>query len=228
MDFALATLALMACFPVMLAVAAAVRMGSRGPVLFRQMRMGRHGKEFVLLKFRSMRSSEVSGPCVTVDGDPRITRVGAFLRRFKLDELPQFWNVVKGDLSLVGPRPKLAHLEPLHMSYRPGITGSATLVFRCEESLLAEVPESDLDAFYHAFIKPKKAQMDEEYMENATLLSDLQILFQTATSWTREPHHPVLEQIAREASLNCRESEEVCQATHRKSGESAIGPNAGA
>jgi len=185
----------------MLLVALAVRIDSPGPILFCQKRTGRHRKEFVLLKLRSMYSSAAPGACVTVDGDARITRVGSFLRRFKLDELPQFWNVVKGDLSLVGPRPKLAQLEPLAMPYRPGITGSATLVFRCEESLLVHVPEESLDAFYHAHIMPSKAQMDREYMENATLLSDLGILLKTATSWMEEPHHSVLARIAREAML---------------------------
>ena len=152
MDFAVAAFALLMCLPLMLIVAIAIRVDSRGPILFRQKRMGRGGKEFVLLTFRSMYASSVMGKCITVTGDLRITRVGAFLRCFKFDELPQLWNVVKGDLSLVGPRPKLAHLEPLHMPFRPGITGEATLVFRREESLLANIPEESLVAFYHSFV----------------------------------------------------------------------------
>jgi lipopolysaccharide/colanic/teichoic acid biosynthesis glycosyltransferase len=215
MDLTVAALALLVCLPVMLAVAIAIRLDSRGPTLFRQKRMGRDGKEFVLLKFRSMYASSVPGKCVTVNGDLRITRVGVFLRCFKLDELPQLWNVVKGDLSLVGPRPKLAHLEPLLMPFRPGITGAATLVFRREESLLASVPEDNLVAFYHTFVKPSKAQMDQDYMQGATLLSDLRILFETATGWMNKSDHPVLDDIKWEASRICQKSARF--APHRNS-----------
>jgi lipopolysaccharide/colanic/teichoic acid biosynthesis glycosyltransferase len=200
-DCVMASIALLVGLPLMLIVALAVRVDSRGPILFRQRRMGRNGKEFVLLKFRSMSLSAPLGSRITVAGDVRVTRVGRILRRLKLDEFPQFWNVLKGDMGLVGPRPKLAHHEGLLMSYRPGITGFATLVFRREESLLASVPAADLDDFYHDFIKPSKARLDEVYMENATLSSDLRILLKTAISWMRPPDHPVLDRLEREACL---------------------------
>jgi lipopolysaccharide/colanic/teichoic acid biosynthesis glycosyltransferase len=199
-DFIFALLALLVTLPVILVVALAVRVSSRGPVLFRQRRLGRSGREFVLLKFRSMEVSASTGAFLTVAGDARVTQVGSILRRWKLDELPQFWNVMKGDMGLVGPRPKLKHLEGLIMPYRPGITGCATLVFRHEEELLANIPAANLNDFYHAYIKPGKVRLDEEYMRNATMLSDLSILFRTAAGvWTHPPKHPLLEQLERKA-----------------------------
>jgi lipopolysaccharide/colanic/teichoic acid biosynthesis glycosyltransferase len=142
--------------------------------------MGRNGQEFELYKFRSMRcGSHGCGPSHTVLNDHRITRLGAQLRRFKLDELPQFWNVLKGDMSLVGPRPKLPDHEPLRMPYRPGLTGRATLAFRHEERMLLEVPSHEIDLFYEIVVKQIKAQLDVQYMERATFLSDLNVLART-------------------------------------------------
>ena len=168
--------------PFLLVVALLVRLTSHGPVLFRQRRMGRNGLEFTLYKFRSMRVANAAGPHVTVIGDVRITPFGALLRRYKLDELPQFWNVLRGDMSLVGPRPKLPHHEGLCLPCRPGITGAATLAFRREEELLASIPGHELDSFYEELIKPRKARIDREYIRNATLLTDLQLLWKTVTS----------------------------------------------
>lgn len=181
-DIAVALAALIAFAPLMLVAGALVRFGSRGPVFFRQKRMGRFGKEFTLYKFRSMTPAQGAGCCITVAGDARITPVGAFLRRYKLDELPQFWNVLKGDMGLVGPRPKLPHHEALHMACRPGITGVATLAFHKEEEFLSTIPEEELDAFYEVFVKPTKANMDQEYMRTATFSTDLSILWRTASS----------------------------------------------
>jgi lipopolysaccharide/colanic/teichoic acid biosynthesis glycosyltransferase len=161
-----------------------VRVGSTGPIFFRQRRMGRNGREFTLYKFRSMSicGDNSNGSCITVTGDTRITPVGTLLRRYKLDELPQFWNVLRGDMCLVGPRPKLPHHEALHMASRPGITGAATLAFRNEEDFLSEIPEDQLEVFYEMFVKPTKARLDLEYMRTATLAADLAILWRTATS----------------------------------------------
>jgi len=160
-----------------------VRLSSPGPALFSQHRMGRNGKEFILYKFRSMRiRGSVHAPSHTVQDDDRITRVGGFLRRYKLDELPQFWNVVKGDMSLVGTRPKLSHHEALHMPYRPGLTGKATLAFRNEEQMLLKVPRHTVDHFYQTVVKPIKAELDSAYMERATLASDLRLVWRTFTS----------------------------------------------
>lgn len=177
-----ASLALITFMPIMAIAAILVRWGSPGPVFFRQRRMGRNGKEFTLYKFRSMCPKKGSNSSITVSGDVRITPVGVLLRRYKLDELPQFWNVLRGDMSLVGPRPKLPHHEALRMACRPGITGVATLAFRKEEEFLSEIPEDQLEAFYETFVKPAKAQLDLEYMRTATLASDLKVLWRTATA----------------------------------------------
>jgi lipopolysaccharide/colanic/teichoic acid biosynthesis glycosyltransferase len=182
LEIVVASLALMALLPVMLCAAIFVRLGSAGPVFFRQRRMGRNGREFILYKFRSMCPKKGSNSSITVSGDVRITPVGALLRRYKLDELPQFWNVLRGDMSLVGPRPKLPHHEALHMACRPGITGVATLAFRKEEEFLSEIPEDQLETFYEMFVKPAKAQLDLEYMRTATLTSDLKVLWRTASA----------------------------------------------
>lgn len=183
LEFIIALLALTILLPLMLLAAALVRFGSEGPVFFRQRRMGRNGREFTLYKFRSMRvDSGEPGSCITVVGDARITPVGAFLRRYKLDEIPQFWNVLRGDMGLVGPRPKLPHHEALHMEGRPGITGVATLAFRREEELLSRIPERELDSYYEAWVKPAKARMDLEYIRTATFSSDIRILWRTLTS----------------------------------------------
>jgi lipopolysaccharide/colanic/teichoic acid biosynthesis glycosyltransferase len=182
LEILLASLALIGFLPLMACTAILVRLGSQGPILFRQKRMGRNGKEFTLCKFRSMCPKKGSNSSITVTGDVRITPVGALLRRYKLDELPQFWNVLRGDMSLVGPRPKLPHHEALHMTCRPGITGVATLAFRKEEEFLSEIPEDQLETFYEMFVKPAKAQLDLEYMRTATLASDLKVLWRTASA----------------------------------------------
>lgn len=174
--------ALVFFLPLMAVAAILVRLSSPGPVFFRQKRMGRDGREFTLYKFRSMRPESGCGSCITVIGDSRITPIGAFLRRYKLDELPQFWNVLRGDMSLVGPRPKLPHHEGLHLACRPGITGVATLAFRREEEFLSGIPAQELEAFYELFVKPAKATLDLEYIRSATLASDTAILWRTASS----------------------------------------------
>lgn len=181
-DFALAAIGLALASPMMALTALLVRATSTGPALFRQDRAGRGRAPFTLYKFRSMRVEPQPGSPLTVDGDPRVTPLGAFLRRYKLDELPQLWNVLRGDLSLVGPRPKLPHLEALELPYRPGLTGMATLAFRNEELILSELQECHVDAFYASCIKPRKAQLDRQYMRRATLWSDLALLWRTASS----------------------------------------------
>jgi lipopolysaccharide/colanic/teichoic acid biosynthesis glycosyltransferase len=186
-----AAAALLALLPVLVICWALVRLSSPGPALFRQYRMGRDGNEFIFYKFRSMRTdADPNGPSHTVHGDERITRVGAFLRRYKLDELPQFWNVFVGDMSLVGPRPKLSHHEALHMSFRPGITGQATLAFRNEEQMLLDVPLHEVDSFYESVVKPIKAELDLAYMEQATLASDIRMLWRTFVSCAKCSQDP--------------------------------------
>jgi lipopolysaccharide/colanic/teichoic acid biosynthesis glycosyltransferase len=180
-DFIVSLLVLIATFIPGLLAYLSIRATSKGPGLFRQKRVGYGGSLFTLYKFRTMEVAEPgSGPCLTQDGDPRITGIGRFLRKLKLDELPQFYNVVRGDMSLVGPRPKLPqYAAAADILCRPGITGFATLVFRAEEELLQHLPATDLDGFYEARIKPLKSRLDIRYMKKASLFSDVRILFLT-------------------------------------------------
>lgn len=190
-DLVAATLGLIVFSPLMVVIAAAIALTSPGPVLFRQKRMGRRGSLFTIYKFRTMVNGAENGPSITVQGDTRITRVGAILRKFKLDELPQLINVLKGDMSFVGPRPKLPHHESLHMPFRPGITGAATLAFRCEEEILQKIPQHELDYFYARTIKPLKAKLDWEYMQRATWRSDFALLWSTLTACLSRQTVPV-------------------------------------
>jgi lipopolysaccharide/colanic/teichoic acid biosynthesis glycosyltransferase len=174
--------------PLMWAAILAIKCSSPGPVLFRQARVGKDGKTFSLLKFRTMIHGN-TGPGLTRQGDPRIFPVGRWLRKWKLDELPQFLNVIKGEMSLVGPRPDLPEYLAILQDeqrqifwIRPGITGCATLKFRHEEALLAQVPPEELRHFYISQVLPEKVQMEVEYGAQATFFSDAQILLRTLAS----------------------------------------------
>jgi len=184
-----------AAAPMMVMLALAVKASSRGPFLFRQNRVGKNGEEFPVLKFRTMysHSRTNSGPLVTRSGDSRITPVGRWLRKWKLDELPQFLNVLKGEMSLVGHRPDmLEYMQTLTghdrniQYFRPGITSPASLRFRNEEQELAKVPPSEMEQFYISSLLPQKVRMDLDYAERATFLTDCRILLRTAFSvlWT--------------------------------------------
>ena len=187
LDVFVTGLAILGCLPFMAIVALMVATTSRGPVLFRQNRVGKNGRVFRLLKFRTMRHDEKrGGPLVTQSGDSRVTPTGRWLRRWKLDELPQLFNVLWGDMSLVGPRPDveefLRELSPEHqhlLSLTPGLTGWATLMFPNEESLLAGVSQNELPGFYVNQVLPRKAELDLGYGARASFRSDLQVLANT-------------------------------------------------
>ncbi|MGQ9919419.1 MAG: sugar transferase [Bryobacteraceae bacterium] len=184
----LAAVGLVVLSPLLLVLAAAVWIDSGRPVLFRHRRVGRGGRRFEVVKFRSMVQGH-GGPSITRRGEGRITRVGAFLRRWKLDELPQLWNVVRGEMGLVGPRPEAPEYvdveDPLWKSVlavRPGITDPASVDYRNEEELLAGV--EDVDSFYRKVLLPRKLGLSAAYLERRSLRSDVVVLFRTvAASW---------------------------------------------
>jgi lipopolysaccharide/colanic/teichoic acid biosynthesis glycosyltransferase len=179
-DCACVLLALPVLLPLMLAIGAAVRLTSPGPVLFLQKRMGRHGQAFTILKFRTLiHVAEMAHDPNAATHLQCLTPIGPFLRRWKLDELPQLANVLAGNMSLVGPRPKLPEYVTLELPCRPGITGMATIAFAREERILARVAKEHLNAYIHALVLPAKQQLDAEYMACATFRSDLSILIKT-------------------------------------------------
>ena len=186
MDIVLGFSALLMLSPLLMVIAVAIRLTSGRPVLFRQWRTGRYGRQFELIKFRTMESSSVDGPPLTRAGDPRVTSIGKWLRTSKLDELPQFLNVLSGDMSLVGPRPDLEEFwnrAPSSvrqaLALRPGLTGAASIAFRNEESLLAQIEPDRVASFYRETLLPTKARIDLEYASRSTFLSDCGILLRT-------------------------------------------------
>ena len=181
-DFVLSVLALMIFSPLMLAIAWLIKLTSRGPALFRQERVGLHQQTFVIFKFRTMEDRcdvSESGPTVTRHCDSRMTKIGALLRRLKLDELPQLINVMRGDMSFVGPRPKIPQHENLCMLCRPGITGAATIEFSHEEALLMGVPEEFVERYVVTVLNPEKCKLDIQYIETTRFRIDLKILMHT-------------------------------------------------
>lgn len=187
-DVVAALFGLLLMAPVLVFIALAVRIDSEGPVLFRQTRVGRDGRTFQILKFRSMyhaHHGRDSGAQITAADDPRITRFGALLRRSKLDELPQLINVLRGDMSLVGPRPEVPRYVAMYppdaraeiLSVRPGITDEAAIEFRDESEILGR--SVDPERTYIEEILPRKIQLYQDYVRHRSLLSDLLIILRT-------------------------------------------------
>jgi lipopolysaccharide/colanic/teichoic acid biosynthesis glycosyltransferase len=171
--------------PLLLTIAMVLKLSERGPVFYHQRRIGLRGRPFLIHKFRTMaHDAEKTGPSVTRDGDSRITRLGRILRKTKLDELPQLWNVIKGEMSLVGPRPEVpeyvAQYRPEQraiLNLKPGITDLASIYFRNEEMLLKHADH--VEAFYLQHCVPRKVQLNLDYARRANLFTDAWIIVQT-------------------------------------------------
>jgi lipopolysaccharide/colanic/teichoic acid biosynthesis glycosyltransferase len=183
-DLLLSALGLLLLTPVLLLIALWVKLDSPGPVFFRQERVGRFGRPFFIHKFRTMRVDN-AGLQITVGVDPRITRAGRVLRAAKLDELPQLWDVLRGAMSLVGPRPEVPRYVALYppqlreivLSVRPGITDPASLSFRNESELLAAAADPERE--YVEVVMPTKLRLAAAYVRRATLRSDLRVILAT-------------------------------------------------
>jgi lipopolysaccharide/colanic/teichoic acid biosynthesis glycosyltransferase len=179
LDIAASLLMLIALLPLILIVALLVRLDSPGPAFFQVRRIGRHGRDLMMFKFRKMHD-DASGIALTTHGDDRLTRIGAFLARSKLDELPQLWHVLRGDMSLVGPRPETVDFVAHHrdeyeeiLSVRPGLVGFSQIAFLTEGRIL---DEEDPLHHYVSAILPQKVTLDLMYARRRTVWLDLKIL----------------------------------------------------
>jgi lipopolysaccharide/colanic/teichoic acid biosynthesis glycosyltransferase len=184
LDCVLAFIALLLFGLFMLVVGLVILLADGSPIIFKQRRVGCAGKLFTMYKYRTMRNRKDTGSSITVAGDPRVSALGKSLRRFKIDELPQLINVLKGDMSFVGPRPDVAgYADQLQgkarsiLLLRPGITGPATLAFRNEEKLLNKV--TDPKAYNDEIIFPEKVRLNLEYAEAVTLRKDVELILKT-------------------------------------------------
>ncbi len=171
--------------PVFLVVAVAIKLDSKGPVFFRQVRVGKGGKEFRIYKFRTMVvDAEERGGQITVEGDSRITRTGRFLRKYKIDELPQLINVILGDMSIVGPRPEVPKYVAMYdedqrsiLKIRPGITDLASIEYKDENSILAK--SDDPEKTYIKEIIPRKIELNLKYIKKMSLAYDVMLILKT-------------------------------------------------
>lgn len=178
-------LGLVVLSPLFLILAIWIKLDSKGPVFYRQVRVGRYNKDFRIFKFRSMRVGSDKGSLVTIGGhDPRITKSGYFIRKFKFDELPQLINVFIGDMSLVGPRPEVRHYvdywtsEQLHvLDVRPGITDPASIKFRNENELMEKA--EDPEKYYIEVIMQEKIRLYLDYVEKQSFFYDIALIFKT-------------------------------------------------
>ncbi len=184
-DILVSLLGLIVLFPLFLLIAIGVKFDSSGTIFFRQVRIGQYGQPFKMIKFRTMvHHAEQIGRSLTVGNDPRLTVSGRFLRQYKLDELPQLWNVLTGEMSLVGPRPELPKYVALYnnqqsrvLQVKPGITDFASIRFRHESELLAKV--ADAETHYIETILPEKLSLNLMYIDQANLGTDLKLILMT-------------------------------------------------
>ncbi len=184
-DIVMSGLGLILLSPLFVVVAVCIKLDSPGPVFYRQVRVGWHNRDFRIFKFRSMRVGADKGSLVTIGGrDSRITRLGYFIRKTKIDELPQLINVFVGDMSLVGPRPEVRHYvnywtpEQMHvLDVRPGITDPASIKFRNENELMSRA--DDPEKYYIEVIMQEKLNLYLEYVENASFWYDIKLILRT-------------------------------------------------
>ena len=183
-DLFFATMGLLLISPLLVLISIGIKIDSKGPIFFRQKRVGRNGICFFLIKFRSMHVLSENLNTISVRGDDRITLFGKFLRRYKLDELPELWNVVNGEMSLVGPRPdvpgyadNLQNNDRLVLKMRPGITGPASIKYANEELLLSK--QDNPRKYNDEVIFPDKVRINLEYYNNRSLYLDIKIIFAT-------------------------------------------------
>lgn len=185
LDIVLSTIGLLVLFPFLPFVALMIKIDSPGPVFFKQQRIGKDFRRFMIYKFRTMiENADRKGARITAGGDKRVTKVGRFLRKYKIDELPQLFNVLKGDMSFVGPRPEVAeYVQKFEMQYRklltvrPGITDPAALHYADEESVLGKSTACE-DAYINTIL-PEKIRLSSHYIDNQTLLTDLKLIAMT-------------------------------------------------
>lgn len=191
-DIIASGLGLICLSPLFAVLAVWIKCDSKGPVFYRQVRVGRNNRDFRIYKFRSMRPDSDKLGLITVGGrDPRVTRSGYYIRKYKLDEFPQLINVFIGDMSLVGPRPEVRKYVDMYtpeqmrvLSVRPGITSLASLRYRNENELLAQA--EDPDRCYVEKVMPDKLAIDLEYVPKANLLTDIRLIFATIASIIKE------------------------------------------
>ena len=184
-DFVVSLLGVIILSPIFIIVSIAIKMDSKGDILFLQKRVGRYGKEFNIYKFRTMvTDAEKLGKQITVGNDSRITKVGSFLRKFKIDELPQLFNVLKGDMSLVGPRPEVPKYVNLYneeqkkvLNVRPGITDMASLRYKDENEILGKVDNPE--EYYINVIMKDKLSLNLEYIEKSNVFFDIYLIVKT-------------------------------------------------
>ena len=171
--------------PVFLIISLLIKLDSKGPVFYRQLRVGKNNSDFRLLKFRTMRTNSDKRGLLTVGGrDPRITGAGYYLRKFKIDELPQLFNVAAGEMSFVGPRPEVRRYVDLYndeqrkvLNVLPGITDVASIKYRNENELLEK--SEDPESYYIEYIMPDKLKLNLDYIEQRTFTNDLKVIFKT-------------------------------------------------
>jgi len=179
-DAVFAALFLVLSAPLQILISIAIKLTSHGSVLFRQARTGRNGKLFVIYKYRTMiDGQDENGSSVTLADDPRITRIGSILRRTKLDELPQLVNILKGEMSFVGPRPRVPAQVGCLFSARPGLTGIASLILAHEEKILQTVSVDAQEQYHADVLNPLKLRYDTHYIETASLSLDIEIMIRT-------------------------------------------------